>query len=145
MTTLIKSLKVTFLIAIMALSIGSIQTANAQETNPKIKAMQIGFMTDKLDLSETESKAFWPVYDKYRVEIKKIKSDIKKLDSSALSGEEKLTKKSSLEQQKLDVQNKYQGEFKAVLPVDKVAKIDQVEREFKKFLFDEMRKAANRP
>lgn len=135
MKTLIINLRVFALITIMALGMSNV--ALAQNNTEKIKAMQVAIMTDKLSLSPDESKAFWPVYNDYQAELKAIKKQLENLKGSP---EEKLAKRKDLQQKKLDVQNNYEAKFRKIMSVDKVAQIDQAEREFKRWLVDQLKK-----
>jgi len=128
METLINKIKILAIIAILA-SCFSI-SAEAQNNNERIKSMQIAIMTDKLDLTTKESQAFWPIYNNYQNDLKAVKKDIENM--SNLSAAQKLATKKNLQQKKLDIQGEYEEKFKKIMSIEKVAKIDQAEREFKK-------------
>lgn len=57
----------------------------AQPNNSKIKALKIAFITEKLNLTETEAQKFWPIYNAFdknttkikREEINKIRQEIR--------------------------------------------------------------------
>ena len=52
-------------------------TARAQEDdekNDRVEAMKVAFITQRLNLSPAEAKAFWPVFNVFTDEMKKIKS-----------------------------------------------------------------------
>ena len=52
----------------------------AQQNQGKIKALKIAFITEKLNLTETEAEKFWPIYNAYDKNTSKIKhEDIRKL------------------------------------------------------------------
>ena len=49
---------------------------NAQKTDSeKIEQLKIAFFTDELDLTASEAKRFWPVYNKYSKKYDKLKSN----------------------------------------------------------------------
>ena len=136
METLINKIKILAIIAILA-SCFSI-SAEAQTNNERIKSMQIAIITDKLDLTAQESQAFWPIYNDYQNDLKAVKKDIENM--SNLSAAEKLETKKNLQQKKLDIQGQYEEKFKKIMPIEKVAKIDQAEREFKKWLVEQLKR-----
>lgn len=57
----------------------------SQPKNSKIKALKIAFITEKLNLTETEAQKFWPIYNTFdkntskikREEISKIRQEIR--------------------------------------------------------------------
>ena len=136
METLINKIKILAIIAILASCFST--SAEAQTNNERIKSMQIAIITDKLDLTAQESQAFWPIYNDYQNDLKAVKKDIENM--SNLSAAEKLETKKNLQQKKLDIQGQYEEKFKKIMPIEKVAKIDQAEREFKKWLVDQLKR-----
>jgi len=136
MKTLINKIKIFAIIAVLA-SCFSI-SAEAQSNNERIKSMQIAIMTDKLDLTAQESQSFWPIYSDYQNDLKAVRKDIENM--SNLSGAERLETKKNLQQKKLDIQGQYEEKFKKIMTIEKVAKIDQAEREFKKWLVEQLKR-----
>ena len=59
---------------------------------------------------------------------------------SNLSAAQKLATKKNLQQKKLDIQGEYEEKFKKIMSIEKVAKIDQAEREFKKWLVEQLKR-----
>ena len=47
----------------------------AQQNNSKIKALKIAFITEKLNLTETEAQKFWPIYNTFEKNTSKIKRE----------------------------------------------------------------------
>ena len=43
----------------------------------KVEALKVGFITQRLDLTTEEAKVFWPVYNKYSDELKKLRRTTK--------------------------------------------------------------------
>lgn len=117
-------------------------------TKEKIKAMKIAHITNKLDLSETEAQKFWPVYNQFEAEMDKFhqarRADRKKQKTSSAelsdSELEKLVDNHLImEQKELDTKKSYHNKFKAILPIQKVAKLYKSEHSFKKELLKKMR------
>lgn len=110
-------------------------TANAQverktprEPGAKIEALKIAFYTRKLDLSTEEAQKFWPVYNKYSAELKKVRQDAKANNSPEIETEEKY----------LVIRKRYNTEFSKVLPAEKVNAFFKAEKEFGTILQKEL-------
>jgi Spy/CpxP family protein refolding chaperone len=63
-------------ITILLISVSSF----AQPNKDKIRTLKIAYITDKLNLTESEAEKFWPIYNAYDKTTSKIKhDDIRKL------------------------------------------------------------------
>ena len=116
-----------------------------QETRDRIEAMRISFITQRLDLSTEEAQKFWPVYNEYRKELEQVlgnkeegphhhgpKPDIDKMSDSEVKTmmEEEMEKHAKL----LTLRKNYFQKFQKVLPIKKVAKLYDAERDFQRQL-----------
>jgi hypothetical protein len=136
-------------IALLLLSLMGLRSySQPQEKREEIEAMRIGFITQQLDLTTDEAKVFWPVYNKYHSEIDALRKDratellSAKLNFESMSDEEvsKLIDNEFASRVKeIDIQRRYNAEFKKVLPVKKVAKLYRAEQLFKVKLISEMK------
>ncbi|MFN5664946.1 MAG: hypothetical protein ACK461_07175, partial [Bacteroidota bacterium] len=124
----------------------SVSTIFAQQTDEdddgkadKIEALKVGFITEKLNLSSAEAKSFWPVYNEFEVQMKKLRvkerENVRLLKAKSsltdADADKFLNEQLSLKQQQLDLNKKYVAEFKKVLPAKKVARLLMLEQEFK--------------
>lgn len=130
-------------IALLGLSISTFaQKEERIKNREELKAQKVAFITERLALTPTESKAFWPVYDQKDQEKKAIMKSIKgdrkenpKKKMEDMTDDEVkalLNKMIEKKQAELDIQKKYNEKFLAILPAKKVAKLYHVEREFRK-------------
>lgn len=110
-------------------------TANAQverkgqrEPGAKIEALKIAFYTKKLDLSSEEAQKFWPVYNKYAEELKKVRKDARENNRPEIETEEKY----------LIIRKRYNTEFGKVLSAEKVNAFFKAEKEFGTILQKEL-------
>lgn len=94
----------------------------------RIEALKIAYLTKKLNLTTEEAQKFWPIYNQYSEEIRKIRIEQRQKSLSELDVEDKLLK----------VRKKYNGAFEKALSPDKVNKFFQSEKEFGVFLQREM-------
>lgn len=113
-------------------------SAIAQDhTREKIQAMKIAFMTEKLSLTPGESEKFWPLYNQYWSERRKLAHDMRavfqRVETGATNGREL---QSFFEAQDAETAaiRRWATEFKKVLPEDKVVKVFVSEEGFKRYL-----------
>ena len=113
-----------------------------------VEARRIGFITGELNLTPEEAKVFWPVYNKYHAEMTAVRKDRETALLSARLNFETMTdddvsrlidNEFNSRQKELDIQKKYNAEFKKILPVKKVAKLYRAEQQFKINLIKEMK------
>lgn len=105
----------------------------------RIESYKIAFITERLNLSPKEASVFWPVYNEFSEQLKKMKRMEKERfkafrdkNQPSESECEKFTNDFLLfKQQELDLTKKYITEFKKVLPAPKVARLVTLEQEFK--------------
>ncbi len=121
------------------------QGPNKERRQEKIEAYKIAFFTEKLQLTPDESKSFWPLFNKFEDERDAVreKYDLdgkrfelmsdKEVETSVmnfLDGEEQIAK----------LRREYVLKFKEVLPIRKVAMLQRLDREFKQYLLEELKK-----
>jgi len=110
---------------------------NRKAFQDKINSMRIAFITQELDLSADEAKAFWPIYDAYTAERNTLRKDKRAAQSqtpksiTADEAEEMIEGSFENDAKEIELKKKYYGQLKAVIPVEKVAKLSAVEREFR--------------
>ncbi len=78
----------------IAMLLGAGFVAKAQDDiddsrDEQIKAIEVGYFTKELNLNSEEAQKFWPVYNQYRDELRKVrranKDDIMKRDEAELN------------------------------------------------------------
>jgi hypothetical protein len=94
----------------------------------KVEALKIAYLTQKLNLSTEEAQKFWPIYNKYAVEIRKARIDGRLNKEKEIDTEEKL----------LGIRKKYNGEFVKALSAEKVNSFFRAEKDFSGFLQKEL-------
>lgn len=105
---------------------------NAQEaTDPgngreKIKALEIGYFTRQLSLSANEAERFWPLFNKYRQELR---ATVKNKD---------IHDELERQQKALDVRKKYRKDFCGILDEERGRKVYETEDNFRAMLRKEM-------
>lgn len=93
----------------------------------KIEALKIAFITEKLQLTSSEAKQFWPVYNSYEKEIQELRNSGRGGD--VLENEEKL----------LAIRKKYKPSFEKILGPTKMNQLFQVEKDFRNLLIKRLK------
>ena len=115
--------------------------------NEKIESLKIAFITEKLNLTSSEAKVFWPVFNEFSDELKKLKEKEKenmqalktKNSPTDIESNKFINEHINLKQAELDLTKRYINEFKKVLPERKVAKLLTLEQEFKQQLLQHLK------
>ncbi len=102
----------------------------------KIQALEIAFISRKLNLNENEAQRFWPVYNEYKRDVRQVmltqrnnpKRDV--LDN---------------EQMLIDVRKKYKDRFAGVIGQPRMNKFFEAEREFRGVLLNQLKNRPNKP
>ena len=117
-----------------------------QEKKKEINIKKIAFFTEKLELTEEEDQVFWPVYNDFQDKKencmrenrgKKAPVNYDELSDKELNdlADAEINKGTKM----LELRKEYNEKFKKVLPIKKVVRLYEVEREFKKVLLKDLR------
>jgi hypothetical protein len=135
--------KYIYLIAIIA----TISLNAMAQKGERLEAMKIGFITERLNLSSEEAKVFWPVYNKFTDDMKKLRQSSKGKISEEMAdmpamtdaeAEKVLNDMVNFKIQEADLLKKYAAEFKKVIPVKKVVLLLKAENDFKRELLKKL-------
>jgi hypothetical protein len=106
----------------------------------ELRAHKKDLVAKNLQLTETEAKAFWPVYEKYQTEMKDIGDRMVKLvENYGLThkvmtndtASKLLDKYMKIQSDRVKLQEKYLPKFEKALPITKVARYYQIENKFR--------------
>ncbi len=104
----------------------------------RVKALRTAFITNQLQLTPEEAQGFWPVFNQFEAEQKKLREKYKPtkdlLSMTDVEAEQLLNSQLEMEEEMLQLKKDYHQRFKKVLPVRKVAMLSRVEREFRDYL-----------
>lgn len=113
-----------------------------EDWKEKMKAEKIAFLTLEVGLTPEEAQAFWPVYNQVETEkdeamfamIRAHKEMSKAIEEKKSEKEISALLDTYLEAQKKlnDIENGIAARYKAVLPVEKVAKLYAAEEKFRR-------------
>lgn len=147
------NLKKIFLVVFLALGVGlQAQMKMKKQSREKIRALKIAYITDKLNLSETEAEKFWPIYNKYdaklmklrveeRYKLKKSISEVGGLEALSESDADGITKKMiELEKEMFETKKAFFVSLRKVISSKKIIKLQMAEREFNRNMIRKLRK-----
>lgn len=136
-------------VLIILLSTSGMILAQSQEQIDKFNKERTAYYTEKLELSDAESKAFWPLYEDFHNRKMKLIEDERNTWSYAHKNADNLTEKEVLEtlekgytlkEKQLALEEEYyQDKFLDALPAKKVLKLGKVEWDFRRHLINELR------
>ena len=117
----------------------------------KMEAMRVAFLTNRLDLTTEESTRFWPVYNEYakmrmelRRDMREQQRDLKGKNLSDEDSKRALENQIAIQEKELTLKKNYYEKFKAILPPQKLAKLEPAEMEFNQEVLREIKKRKER-
>ena len=123
--------------------------AQSQEQIDKINEERKVYFTEKLELSDSESKAFWPLYEDFTNRKMKLVEDERNTWMYAHKNADNLSDKEILEtlekvytlkEKQLQLESEYyQKKFLEALPTKKVLKLGMVEWDFRRHILRKLR------
>lgn len=120
---------------------------NMQILIEKLRADKKMLVAANLELTESEAKAFWPVYQKYQDELFLLRARTGKLlkdyaeavkDMTDQKARELLDESMTIDSLGQKLREVYLPEFRKVLPEKKVARYYQIERKIQAVLYYEL-------
>ena len=138
------------IITLISTNIFSQNCKDYKKNREKYEAEKVAYITKQLNLSVKESQEFWPLYNEYQnkkddifISLRKIhKNIVKDFDNiSDQDAEKALNQISDLKVQQAELSKEYEKKFLKVLPPKKVLLLYKAERDFKKTLLKELKKA----
>ena len=118
-----------------------------EKMDEKLKSQKIAYITSELELSPEESQVFWPIYNEHETEINKLKEGMKRVKPSSEMTEEAaaelVSQSLEFEEKALQLKKSYLNKMAEVLPMTKIAKLQMLEREFKRKMLRKIRDRYN--
>lgn len=133
----------TLIITILVTSISIGQDGeHSEQVKERMKAQRTAYITQKLELTESEAQKFWPIFNEYSAERKALKlekSSELSLKTSDKEAEMAINNYFDNKNKELELQKKYVNRFKSVLPSNKVAMLLNIQQDFSKEVMQNMR------
>lgn len=136
-------MKKSILIIILFLSLN----AFAQGRGEKLKALKVAFITERLDLTQEEAQKFWPIYNAYEENERKLRLDTfeerKDLNVETLSESEAndiIDNFTKAENERHLIKQQFIKDIRKVLPAKKVILLKKVEDDFKRQMLEQFKR-----
>ena len=114
-----------------------------KEMRAKMEAQRIAYITKRLELTPEEATNFWPLYNEFEVEKKKIEQKHRRgkkvVDMTDAELEKFMASTFERDQARLDLKKTYFEKFKKTLPIRKIVMLQIAEREFKSTIIDTLK------
>jgi len=138
-------MKKLLLILILIMSFSSYAQDNGRKE--RIKALKIAFITERLQLTETEAQKFWPIYNAFDSENQKMRKEtmgkFRKVDFEALSDEEAqkhLEDMMATDAKKHQLKQQFVNDLLTVLPAKKIIILKATEDAFNRRMMEQFKK-----
>lgn len=120
-------------VALFTFSPGYAQQGSDAELMERIRAAQIAYLSQKLDLTPDEAQKFWPLYNQYTKEVETLIAERQRRNIKPADRQNKPQDNNELgyERRMLDIKTHYDKEFQRVLPTAKAGSVFRTEREFR--------------
>lgn len=150
----IYSISLLFILTLLTItaSPGYAQQGSDAELRDRIRAAQVAYLSQKLDLTPDEAQKFWPLYNQYTKEVELLIAErrnttttgTKPVDrpekNQVVTGDKEL----GYERRMLDIKTHYDKEFQKVLPTAKAGNVFRSEREFRSQLVRSLKERQTR-
>ena len=123
--------------------------AQNQEQIDRFNEERKAYFNEKLELTDAESKAFWPLYEDFQNRKMKLVEDERNTYQYAYKNADHLTemeilenleKVYSLKEKQIELESEYyQDKFLKALPAKKVLMLGKVEWDFRRYLLQQLR------
>ena len=138
-------MKKILLILILTLSISGF--AQNQDRQERIKALKIAFITERLQLTETEAQKFWPIYNAFDSENQKIRKEtmgkFRKVDFDSMSDQEAENHLEDMmvnDKRKHELKQEFVKDLLKVLPAKKIILLKASEDAFNRRMMEQFKK-----
>ena len=148
--------KISFIIFIFTVTLNSKIEAqdefpNGSRGREKIKVAKIGLITNRLNLTEEQSKTFWIVYDEFDKKRSEIRKNIRQMtaesrnitttDDKILADIKEIT---NLKQKEVDLEKEYLSKFLKTINIRQVSELYKTEQLFNQMLVKKLNRAENK-
>jgi hypothetical protein len=139
-----------FLISFLAFQEAFAQRSDQQQSMERIRAMKVGMITEKVALTESQAKDFWPIYNRYDSERRQLNQSLReklRRTSSPGSEETEINRQDAifkLREQELELEKQYRPQFMKVISASQYSDLLAAEKEFNQILLQELRQRGGR-
>ncbi len=131
---------------ILLLICGTFQLAaqDRESHRERIKALKTAYITEGLNLTAKEAQKFWPIYNEFDAERRKLyrreHADILDIECyTEENAEEKIREYVEIERQDYLLKKKFFEDLRTILPATRILKLKKVEDDFNRKMLKEYR------
>jgi len=125
---------------VFMLFISCIIAQTSDSKKDKIDALRVAFISKKVNLTEQEARAFWPLYNEMNDKYESVRKTFRLRYNANTNfnfvtdkdAEDYLNAELNLRQKEFEIYKEYYDKFRKVLSVKKVATLRRAEEDFKK-------------
>lgn len=121
------------------------EDGSREDRYERVQAAKIGYITEKVSLTEAEAQKFWPIYNEYQQNRGKIFHEIRKRirtgKNEGVTAEEKsklLDETMALKEKELELQKSFKNKVLTVISVDQYIDLLNAEKEFNTILMERL-------
>jgi len=115
-------------------------SAQDSKKEERIRSLRIAFLTEKLDLTPQEAEKFWPIYNEYEKERRKLRRERKKTGATDVNADEMVEASFERDEKLLKLKRTYYNKLKKVVSSQKLVQLDRAEKEFRRKVVKEMKR-----
>jgi hypothetical protein len=105
----------------------------------KIEQLKRTFLIENLDLSPQEADKFFVIYNEYDSKKRELKKALKREVSNGSDKEMRVERILDQKQEVLNLQKEYYQKLSQVIPESKLVKLEGLENEFRKMLYQRLK------
>lgn len=112
----------------------------SQPGNDRVQALRVEFISRRLELSNTESEKFWPVYNEYNDKLQAIRKNLRQnyrkkgTDPTEQEAEDLYRIEMQSRQAEVDVHRQYGDRLKNIIGAKKMVRLRLAEEDFRREL-----------
>ena len=138
-------MKKILLILLITITVNSFaQDSNRQD---RIKALKIAFITERLELTETEAQKFWPIYNAFDAENQKLRKEnaikFRKTDFESMSEQDAKTHLKEMmetDSMRYQLRQEFVSDLLTILPAKKIIILKATEDAFNRRMMEQFKK-----
>lgn len=129
---------------VIALFLSSVLLVNAQNRGDKLKALKVAYLTEHLNLTQSEAQQFWPIYNAFEEKEREFRRnhfmERKNLEWEDLTEEDaqKLIDDFTRKENEMHQhRQKFIDDLRKVLPAKKIILLKKAEEDFKREILEQ--------
>lgn len=132
----------------LMISVTCLAQGNRADIEERYRSQKIAFITDKMQLTPEESKAFWPLYTQYETEKSALVHEMHSYRATFPADEADMTDEQAVEllaffnkhqADMFKLSQEYQKKYLKVISAKKLLLLNDAENGFRKYLLQEFR------